>query len=202
MPTNLPAFIVTAFLLAMLPGAGQALMLRQVLTRGRRAAWTSIAGTATGLMLWSTLAAAGLSAALLANPRSYLLLRVCGAFVLFVLGANSWRSIAGHGVGNARVVPAARGAYFAGLLTNLGNPKAGVFAISLIPQFITPSGHVFASSVLLGATWAGTTAAWYLLFVWAVERGREFMSGPRVTFWLQAITGTVLMALGVAVVLA
>ena len=38
MPVHLPAFIVTVWLLAMLPGVGQALLLRQNLTRGRRAA--------------------------------------------------------------------------------------------------------------------------------------------------------------------
>jgi len=38
-----------------------------------------------------------------------------------------------------------RGAYLAGLSTNLSNPKAGVFAISMLPQFIVPEGNVFLS---------------------------------------------------------
>ena len=105
-----------------------------------------------------------------------------------------------HRPGEPAAAGADRGAYLAGLATNLGNPKAGVFAVSLIPQFILPGGHVFASGVLLGVTWAVTSASWYLVFVWVVDRGRSFVSRPSVTTWLHGITGTVLLMLGVAVV--
>ena len=209
MPTHVQAFVVTTWLLAMLPGAGQALILRQTLTQGRRHAWTSIAGTASGIVVWSTLAAAGLSAVLLANPSAYLVVRVAGGLVLGYLGFSSLRAMRRQ----AQVAPAApseapvetesptrRGAYLAGLATNLGNPKAGVFAVSIIPQFISPGGHFFASGVLLGLIWSTTTMGWYAVFVWVVERGRSVVSRPRVTTWLHGITGAVLMMLGAAVV--
>lgn len=200
MPVHLPAFLMTCWLLAMIPGAGQALMMRQTLALGRRAAWISIAGTCTGLILWSTAAAAGLSALLLANQTAYLILRVLGGAVLVYLGLSSlramWRSRAD---GPAPVVSPTKGAYLAGLATNLGNPKAGVFAVSLIPQFIAPHGPVFAGAALLGLMWALTTAAWYLLFVALVDRGRSLASRPTVTTWLHGITGIVLLALGAGV---
>ena len=81
----------------------------------------------------------------------------------------------------------------------MGNPKAGVFAVSLLPQFISPQGHVFASGVLLGVVWALTTAAWYLLFVTLVDRGRSLVTRPGVTTWLHGITGVVLLLLGAGV---
>ncbi|MDT0468875.1 hypothetical protein [Streptomyces gibsoniae] len=59
MPRHLPAFLVTTWLLAMLPGAGQAVMIRQVLAGGLRTARGSIAGNAAGLLLGSMAAAAG-----------------------------------------------------------------------------------------------------------------------------------------------
>jgi len=216
MPTHLVAFLVTAWLLAMLPGAGQALVLRQTVTLGVGAAWTSIAGTATGVMVWSTAAAAGLSAVLLANPTAYTLIRIAGGLVLGYLGVGSLR--AARRLARARRIgaPASpgsdaggrqdgepstrRGAFVAGLATNLGNPKAGVFAVSLIPQFIAPGPHVFASGMLLGAAWALTTGCWYVVFVAIVDRGRSLVTRPSVTTWLHGITGTVLIALGVAVV--
>lgn len=200
MPVHVPAFVLTAWLLAMLPGAGQALILRQTLTRGRRAAWTSILGTATGVLVWSTLAAAGLSAVLLANPTAYLALRITGGLVLAYLGIGSLRTMRRHRGGLPVEADDDRGAFVAGLATNLGNPKAGVFAVSLLPQFIAPQGHLFAGGVLLGALWAMTTTCWYVLFVWAVDKGRSLMSRPVVTTWLHGITGTVLLLLGLAVV--
>lgn len=207
MPTHVQAFVVTTWLLAMLPGAGQALILRQTLTQGRRHAWTSIAGTASGIVVWSTLAAAGLSAVLLANPSAYLAVRVAGGLVLGYLGFSSLRAMRAQrqvvAPSEAPVEadpPTRRGAYLAGLATNLGNPKAGVFAVSIIPQFISPGGHFFASGVLLGLIWATTTMGWYAVFVWVVERGRSVVSRPRVTTWLHGVTGAVLMALGAAVI--
>jgi len=214
---HLPAFVVTAWLLAMVPGVGQALMLRQVLTQGRRAAWRSIAGTCTGLLIWSTAAAAGLSAVLLANPTAYTAVRVAGGAILAYLGVSSLRTLRRSrqaGPADPSTPPAEpstppaepdadrRGAYLTGLATNLGNPKAGVFAISLIPQFVEPGRHMFVGSALLGLVWAATTAAWYLVFVQAVDRARTLVSRPAVTTWLHATTGVVLLGLGVGVVVA
>jgi threonine/homoserine/homoserine lactone efflux protein len=48
--------------------------------------------------------------------------------------------------------------------------------------------------------WALTTAAWCLLFTWAVDRGRSFVSAPAMHRRLQATTGAVLVLLGAAVV--
>lgn len=200
MPTHLAAFITTTWLLAMLPGAGQALMVRQTLTGGHRAAWAGIAGTATGLLLWTTAAAAGLSAAILANPAAYTMIRTAGGAVLAVLGLSTLLSLRKKSSATATPPPPARwGGYLAGLATNLGNPKAGVFAISLLPQFVTADGPVFLSSLALGAIWALVTTCWYVLFTWAVNRGRSFATRPAVHRRLQAVTGGILILLGAAV---
>jgi len=197
MPTHLAAFVATTWLLAMLPGAGQALIVRQTLTGGRRAAWAGIAGTATGLLIWTTAAAAGLSAVILANPHVYAMIRAAGGAVLVILGVSTLLSLRGKPATDP--APPRWGGYLAGLATNLGNPKAGVFAISLLPQFVTADGPVFLSSVALGALWALVTASWYVLFTWAVSRGRSFATRPAVHRRLQAVTGGVLLLLGVAV---
>ncbi|WP_187399469.1 LysE family translocator [Micromonospora sp. AP08] len=203
MPTHLPLFLGTTWLLAMLPGAGQALMLRQTLAGGRRAARAGVAGTCTGLLIWSTAAAAGLSAVLLADPHAYTVVRIAGGVLLAGLGLGTLRSLrrpAATAAGPEPGVPVGRRrAYAAGLATNLGNPKAGVFAVSLLPQFVTADGPVLLSSVALGALWAAVTGAWYLLFTWAVDRGRALVSSPAVYRRLQVATGCVLLCLGAGV---
>lgn len=199
MPTHLPAFVITTWLLAMLPGAGQALMVRQTLQGGLRAAWAGIAGTATGLLIWTTAAAAGLSAVVLANPDAYTVIRALGGAVLAGLGVSTLLALRRKAPPPAEAGPARWGGFLAGLATNLGNPKAGVFAISLLPQFVTSDGPVFLSSVALGALWAAVTACWYVLFTWAVNRGRGFAARPAVHRRLQVVTGSVLVLLGVAV---
>jgi threonine/homoserine/homoserine lactone efflux protein len=106
-----------------------------------------------------------------------------------------------RGATEVTAAPPSRGAYLAGLATNLGNPKAGVFAVSLIPQFIAPEGHLLASGILLGVIWSVTTATWYVVFVTLVDRGRSLVSRPSVTTWLHGITGVVLLLLSAGVVL-
>ncbi len=203
MPTHVPVFLITIWLLAMLPGAGQALMIRQALAGGSRRARATIAGNATGLLVWSTAAAAGLSTLLLAAPGAYAVVRVAGGVVLVVLGVNTLRAAgrtaepAADGADGDRA--GSRGAYLAGLGTALGNPKAGVFAISVLPQFVTAHGPVLLTSLALGMVWALVNAGWYLLFTWAVGRGRVLISRPAVRRRLSLVTGVVLLALGVAV---
>ncbi|MEW1644154.1 LysE family translocator [Streptomyces sp. NPDC091219] len=202
-PTHLPLFVITTWLLAMLPGAGQAFMIRQTLEGGSRPARAAIAGNATGLVIWSTAAAAGLSAVLLADPAAYTVVRVAGGLVLVVLGISTLRSARGANDASGECRERGRtgwwGAYAAGLGTSLGNPKAGVFAVSVLPQFVTADGPVMVTSVLLGVVWALVNACWYLLFTWAVGRGRAFVSRPLVRRWLNIVTGVVLLALGAAV---
>ncbi|MGW5480975.1 LysE family translocator [Streptomyces sp. NPDC004008] len=211
MPSHLPAFLVTTWLLAMLPGAGQAVMIRQVLAGGLRTARGTIAGNAAGLLLWSMAAAAGLSAVLLASPRAYAAVRILGGVVLVVLGvrtltaarpaASSSSSVgdAESPTGGGRTRTGFPGGFVMGLGTSLGNPKAGVFAVSILPQFVTATGPVFLSSAALGGVWALVNACWYLLFTWLVHRGRALVTRPAVHRGLGVVTGVVLLVLGVAV---
>ncbi|MEV5876328.1 LysE family translocator [Streptomyces sp. NPDC052101] len=210
MPTRLPAFLITTWLLAMLPGAGQAVMIRQVLAGGLRAARGTIVGNATGLLLWSVAAAGGLSAVLLASPRAYAAIRIAGGIVLVALGVRTLMAVrrsapsAGEAGPAAAPAPGAdragfRSGWTMGLGTCLGNPKAGVFAVSVLPQFVTGTGPVFLSSAALGGVWALVNACWYLLFTWLVHRGRALVTRPAVGRGLGLATGVVLLVLGVAV---
>jgi threonine/homoserine/homoserine lactone efflux protein len=205
MPTHLAAFIVTVALLAMLPGANNAAITRQVLTFGRRAGLLTVAGSSTGILIWAGAAAIGLSAVLLANPDAYLVLRLAGAGVLCALGAQSlWamrKPPAPEAAGSIRRGGTGRRSFAVGVATSLGNPKAGVVAVSLIPQFVTADGPVPASSLALGAIWAIVSGSWFCLYVWAVDRGRTRVSGSGVHRLMQAATGVTMLGLGVAVAL-
>jgi threonine/homoserine/homoserine lactone efflux protein len=190
-PTHVAAFVTTVALLAMLPGANNAAITRQTLASGRRAGLLTVAGTSTGILIWATAAAAGLSAILLANPDAYLAIRIAGATVLCVLGAQSLWTLRKP---PADAAPRRTGASFAiGVASSLGNPKAGVF--------VTADGPVLASSVALGAIWAAVSGTWFALYVWTVDKGRARVNRPAVHRVLQAATGVTMLGLGIAVAL-
>ncbi|GAA5020043.1 hypothetical protein GCM10023258_08310 [Terrabacter aeriphilus] len=195
------SFIATTWLLAMLPGVGQALMLRQTLTGGRRAAVPTILGTATGLVVWSVAAGVGMSAAVVAVPAVYRALLIAGGLLLAALGvrtlAATRRGAVAAPADDASRPPRFRTAYGWGLATNLGNPKAGVFAISLLPTFAGSSALL--PTLGLGLVWACVTAAWYLVFVTLVSRGRAFVTRPRAQKAVGYTSGLVLIGVGVGV---
>lgn len=202
MPTHLAAFIATIAVLAVLPGANNAAITRQTLVGGRRAGLLTVAGTSTGIVVWASAAAVGLSAVLLANPAAYLLIRIAGAAVLCVLGAQSlWALRRRPTVARdaATAPPAGRRSFAVGLASSLGNPKAGVVAVSLIPQFVTASGPVLVSSVALGVLWAAISGTWFTAYVWTVDKGRDRVTHPATQRALQAATGVTLLSLGIAV---
>lgn len=202
MLSQVPFFIASCWLLAMVPGAGQALMLRQTLALGRRTAMVTALGNSTGIVIWSAAAGLGLSAILLANPDAYLVIRLVGASVLGVLGILTLNSVRKERDLRASAAPSrgsGRAAFLAGLGTNLGNPKAGVFAISLLPQFITRGSNFALASTALGVIWATTSFSWYLTFTWMVEKGRTFVTRRGVRQALDALTGITLIALGLIV---
>jgi threonine/homoserine/homoserine lactone efflux protein len=78
------------------------------------------------------------------------------------------------------------------VLSNLGNPKMAVFFASLLPQF----GDSFVALLALGLLFCSLTLLWLTLYACAIDRLRRLLGG-RVRRALDALTGAVLVALGV-----
>lgn len=223
MPTLLAhvlAFAGAALLLAMAPGPATATLLRQTIRHGRRRGVATVAGIESGVLFWAVAASAGLSALLAASTVAYDVLRVVGAIVLIGLGAQALlRSRREHQDtelpeqqnnteldGAATPTPSMAGhggwsAYRAGLVTNLANPKAGVFAISFLPQFIPRDYPVLPTGLLLAAVWVICDAAWYLTLTAIVHLARRMFSRGVVRQRLEALSGVALVGFGVRLAL-
>jgi threonine/homoserine/homoserine lactone efflux protein len=200
--TSLPAFVGTTFLLALLPGVGQAVMTRQILTNGRRPALMSTLGTGVGLILWSLAAAAGLSAVVLANPGALTVLRYGGGLFLMALGIRTLlRRPSDPALAQlpASHAPSSVGSFLTGLATNLSNPKAGIFAVVLLPQFIPAGADQLWTTSRLGLIWATVTMAWYVLYTWLIDRGQQLLATPRARAGLAIASGVALISVGASV---
>jgi threonine/homoserine/homoserine lactone efflux protein len=86
-------------------------------------------------------------------------------------------------------------AFRQGALSNLGNPKMAVFFTSLLPQFAGP-GAGFLDLLALGVLFAVLTVAWLSAYAVAVDRVSLVLRRPLVRRALDAVTGAVLVALG------
>ncbi|HSJ60400.1 MAG TPA: LysE family translocator [Jiangellaceae bacterium] len=199
-PSDIAAFIVAVALLAMVPGPATALIVRRSAVYGTRAALPVVAGIELGIYLWAIAAAVGLAAVVAASEAAYVVLRIVGACVLIVLGVQAWRA-ARHAEDAATPTSIGtrgwRWSAGAGVLTNLANPKAAVFAFAFYPQFIPAGADVLATTMLLGVLQVVVDATWYVMLALLVGRARDFFSRAAVRRRLERITGTVLIGLGI-----
>ncbi|HEV8562796.1 MAG TPA: LysE family transporter [Actinophytocola sp.] len=104
--SGLLAFLPASLLLAMVPGVGTAMLIKQSVRGGRRGALATVAGMEAGVAVWATTAALGLSVLLLASEVAYEALRIVGVLVL--LGSVRGHCSAGTGWSRPRR-PVARG---------------------------------------------------------------------------------------------
>ncbi|MEU6346639.1 LysE family translocator [Streptomyces sp. NPDC046977] len=206
MPTFLLPFLGACLLIAAAPGPSTVLIIRHSL-RSRRAGFMTVLGNETGVFVWGVSAAFGLTALLAASQAAYDAVRIVGAAVLLWFGVQALRSArrgrGGHGEEvepqAAAVTPGA--AYRAGLGMNLANPKAAVFAMSFLPQFVPAGAPQLPTMVGLAALWAVFEVGYYGAYVWFVDRLRSVFSRAAVRRRLEFVSGGVLVALGVRMAL-
>jgi threonine/homoserine/homoserine lactone efflux protein len=204
---TLPAFLLAVLLISASPGPAMALIFRRAALRGLGGAVPTVLGLELGLYCWALFAGAGFAALVAASEVAYLVLRVVGAAVLFVLGLRAfraaWRTRHEPEVAAAPLPPPARGRWWGsfgeGVVVQLANPKAAVFMIAFYPQFVPADGPVFASTALLGLLQITVETVLYLALAAGVARAGAWFSRPWIRRRLDAVSGGVLVGLGLRV---
>jgi threonine/homoserine/homoserine lactone efflux protein len=194
-------FVVAVLLICASPGPAMALVLRRAAVHGWRAAVPLVLGLNVGLYAWALVAAAGLAALIAASETAFLVLRVVGAAVLIVMGVQAWRSALrgtppveadGEGVRRRSVL----WFFSEGALVQLANPKAAVFMFAFYPQFVPAGKPLLQTTALLALLQVVIEFAFYMSLAVAVSRAGRWFRRSRVRRRLEAVTGTVLITLG------
>ncbi len=203
MIVHFTAFLGVVVLVIVTPGPDTALTIRSTLLGGRAAGLATAAGVAAGQAVWALAAAVGIAALVQASQPAFTALRLLGAAYLVLLGLQSLiAAVRGHR--RAALAVAARGAGLRpavalrqGLLSNLANPKMAAFFTSLLPQFVV--GPSFAPLFALGLVLCGLTLVWLSAYAVAVARAGDLLRRPLVRRAIDAVTGAVLVALGLRI---
>ena len=194
---ELAGFLLVAAVVICTPGQDTALTIRNALAGGRRSGLGTALGVALGQAVWTVAAAAGLVAVLRASQPAFTALRLAGAAYLVYLGLQSLvaalRRRDPHQVPVARTTPG--GSLGQGLVSNLANPKMVVFFTSLLPQF----GDAFATLLTLGLLFSLLTGVWLAGYAVGAARARRLLARERIRRAFEAVTGVVLVALGLRV---
>ena len=194
---SLIAFTAAATVLTITPGLDTALVLRTAFVGNARGAAFAGLGIAVGCFSWAFLVALGLGALLAASHLAYTTLRWIGAAYLLWTGyrmlRNPRRSFAVQGQGGKGI----RGAFATGALTNLLNPKVGIFYVSFLPQFVPSGVSVAPYILLLGAIHAVLGLIWFACLIVATRPIAGFLSRPATVNACDRLTGGLFMAFGV-----
>jgi RhtB (resistance to homoserine/threonine) family protein len=201
------AFLGISVLVIVAPGPDTVLVTKNAVLHGRRAALSTALGVNVGLLIWTAGAALGVAAVIRESAIAFNMLRLVGAAYLIWLGVQALRAGRRHSSTATSPGEDPRGqmggvlGFRQGVLSDLANPKIGVFFTSLLPQFVSPRGSVLGASLLLGVVFALIGLAWLSGYAIAAARAVDLLSRRRVKAALDRITGLVLIGLGIRVAL-
>lgn len=193
------AYALAAAVLTTTPGLDTALVLRTALTGGHRSAYSAAFGILLGVMLWGVLVAVGAGALLAASPRAFIALQWAGAAYLCWVGIGLLlrpreRFDAGTPATGLREGLAV--SFRRGLLTNLLNPKVGVFYLSFLPQFVPANVAAAPFMTLLAGIHAGLGLIWFAVLIGATERLSTQLRRPGVLQTIDRLTGGLFLLFG------
>jgi threonine/homoserine/homoserine lactone efflux protein len=197
MPQHPLLFLGIVTLLTITPGADMAMVARSVFTGGRRDAFATTLGISAGCLVWALASAVGVAAVLAASQTAYDAMRLVGAAYLVWLGVQSLLAARrGAAAPDEALGPRRSSPFRQGLLTNLFNPKIAVFYTTFLPQFIGPGDPALLLSLALAGVHIAIGIAWLSLYALLLDRAVAAFKGSGLRRTLDAITGTVLVGLG------
>ena len=201
-------YLIAITLLTLTPGVDTMLIIRNTGRGGWRDGAVSSVGICTGLFVHAAVSAVGISVILLQSALAFSALKLAGAAYLVWLGLASLRQAFTRGDSRATVLPAASRLRFSarrslaeGFLSNVLNPKAVVFYMAFLPQFIDPSGSALRQSLFLAGLHFAIAMAWQCFLALIVDNARSWLRRRAVHRAFDGVTGSILMGLGIQLAL-
>lgn len=196
-PVLFALFAIAATLLAMTPGLDTVMVLRASITNGSAPALYAAVGILLGCIAWGGAVSLGLGAVLQASELMYMAIKLLGAGYLMWLGVNLILKPR-KALDSGQAEPAGTGmqAFWQGLVTNLLNPKIGIFYVSFLPQFIPAGADVAVYSFLLACVHTLISALWFGALIVLSKQLRKVLFKPTVVSMMDRVTGGLFIALG------
>lgn len=214
-------FTVVSIIVVVTPGPDTMIVLRFGVGGGRRAGVWAAVGAAAGSLAWGVLAGLGLAAVLQRWDLAYTIIRLAGATYLIYLGFQALLQRS-HSPGAAndpddthsnttesrpaslpvqRPAPDARfttaQAARTGLLSDLLNPKQGLFFVAVAPQFIPPGYPPLEMTMSFAAIDATIAVLWLTLLGGLAAHSARWLGNQRTIRRIERGTGAVLIGLGI-----
>lgn len=199
-PDLFAAYLLAVLVVVVAPGPDNLLALGRGLSQGPAAAVLSSVGAGLGILCHTAAATLGLALVLQTSPLAFWAVKAAGAAYLLWLG---WQALASRRL--ISFTPADRlppwRVFAAGLLSNVLNPKPGLFVVAFLPQFVSVErGPVAVQMLVYGAVFAVVTAVVFsLLGASAARLSRWLAARPRVVAAANVGAGLTFIAAGLSI---
>lgn len=199
--SELALYFAMVFAIIVLPGMDMAFVLGNSLAGGRRSGLAAVAGIMAGGVCHMTMGVAGVTLVLKVVPGLFAAMLLAGSLYVAWLGVALLRAEGGAlTLGSstphqARPTLAFRGA----VLTSLLNPKAYLFTLAVLPQFVHPErGPLWWPAVSLALVTAATQAGVYGSLALLAARSRRWLAANEAKQrWLMRGVAVLLVAAAV-----
>jgi threonine/homoserine/homoserine lactone efflux protein len=195
--TVLPLFMLSVLILMITPGPDMMFVTANAMAGGPKAGFASVLGVATGAYLHILGTAFGVTAIFIASEVAYNVVKIAGAAYICWIGIKIFTSKTGLGAIDPAKIKPLFTVYRQGVLTNLMNPKAALFTISFVPQFVSPAqGPIWSQILILGLIIVVVMIVVELPIVFAAGRFAEWLNkNERVSSVLSKMIGVTLIGL-------
>ncbi|HYD78196.1 MAG TPA: LysE family translocator [Paucimonas sp.] len=191
-------FAVTTAVVCLTPGPAALLIVAQGMSNGLRRSYWAIAGIALANAIYFALSATGVAALIVASGTLFAVIKWVGVAYLFYLGISALLSKASaltvthdasQAVGGVR-------AFWQAVVVELSNPKALLYFVALLPQFVDPEQPIALQMLVFGVTCIVLDTAAYSLYAWLGSKTRRFTANQRFVKASNRASGGLLMIAG------
>ena len=170
------SFLVACVIIELTPGPNMAYLTALSSVHGKKAGFSMVAGIAAGLLAIGLVAAFGATAIILESPALYHSLRWAGIAYMVWLAWDNWQTPLLSEVLDSHFDIR----YFRrGFITNVLNPKAMVFYVSVFPGFIDPSQPVMAQSITLTLVYVSIATGIHALIAILGDKMHPLLGNPQ-----------------------
>lgn len=177
-PSMLFAFALTSVVIELTPGPNMGYLAVLSATEGRRSGFAATAGIALGLLIVGIAAALGLAAVISASPVLYQALRWAGILFLLWLAWEGWNEATENSPGKTDGENEHAKYFTRGLVTNLLNPKAGLFYVAVLPGFVDPALPIVGQTILLSIVYVSIATAIHATIVGLAGTATLLLQNP------------------------
>lgn len=170
------SFLLTCIVIELTPGPNMAYLTALSSMHGKKTGFSMVAGVAAGLSVIGLIAGVGAATLVLENPALYHSLRWSGIAYLVWLAWDNWRT---RDLTAKITTSFDIRSFRRGLITNLLNPKAMMFYVTVFPAFIDTHRPFAAQFMVMTAMYVAVATAVHSLIVLLGDRAGNYLQNPK-----------------------